>query len=62
MNQLILSLVSKTGPYNDENAIDFRWSDVKWKILLWLTWLGACKSKLMKIFPKKVTRWFQYRT
>ena len=27
-NQLILSLLSKTYPYNDENAIDFRWSDV----------------------------------
>ena len=30
-NQLILSLLNnkKTDPYNDENAIDFRWSDVQ---------------------------------
>ena len=57
MNQLILSLVNnKTDPYNDENAIDLRWSDVKWKILLWLTWLRACKSKLMRKFFKKVAR------
>ena len=28
-NQLILSLLIKTDPYNDENAIDFRLSDVQ---------------------------------
>ena len=29
-NHLILSLLSKkTDPYNDENAIDFKWSGVK---------------------------------
>ena len=29
-NQLILSLlIKKTDPSNDENAINFRWSDVK---------------------------------
>ena len=27
--QLILSLLKKSGPNNDENAIDFKWSDVK---------------------------------
>ena len=28
-NQLILSLliIKKTVPYNDENSIDFKWSD-----------------------------------
>ena len=24
-----MSLLRKSGPFNDENAIDFRWSDVK---------------------------------
>ena len=28
-NQLILSLLNKTDHYNDENAIYFKWSDVK---------------------------------
>ena len=27
-NQLILNLLSKNRSWNDENAIDFRWSDV----------------------------------
>ena len=28
-SQLILSLlIKKTDPYNDENAIDFKWSDL----------------------------------
>ena len=27
-NQLILSLLIKTDPYNDENAIDSKWSDL----------------------------------
>ena len=54
-NQLKLSLLKK-NTYNDENAFDFRWLDVKWKtkrILLWLTWLRACKSKLMRNFFSK---------
>ena len=30
INQLILSLLNKKlDPYNDENAIDFKWSDVQ---------------------------------
>ena len=28
-SQFILSLLRKSDLYNDENAIDFRWSDVK---------------------------------
>ena len=28
-NQLILSLLNKTEPYNDENEIDFKCSDVE---------------------------------
>ena len=28
-NQLILSLLSKKDPYNDKNAIDFKWSYVQ---------------------------------
>ena len=28
-NQLILGLLNKKDLYNDENAIDFRWSDVQ---------------------------------
>ena len=28
-NQLILSLLSKKQNYNDENDIDFKWSDVQ---------------------------------
>ena len=28
-NQLILSLLIKTNPYSDENAVDFKWSGVK---------------------------------
>ena len=44
-NQLILSLlIKKTDPYNDENSIDSKWSDLteeNEEVLLWLTSLRA---------------------
>ena len=46
----------KADPYNDENSIDYKWSDVneeEIKILLWQTSLRTCKSKLMKRFSIK---------
>ena len=56
-SQLILNLQNKkTDPENDENAIDFRSSDIqkkKMKKLLRLTSLRACKSNLMKKVSQK---------
>ena len=55
----------KAGPYNDENAIDFKWSDVTEEDeddILWLISLRTCKSKLMRKIFKKVTGWLWYRT
>ena len=50
-SQLILSLLSKSNPYNDENAIDFRWSDVQDVEDITLAKLiENYKSKLMRIF------------
>ena len=56
-NQLILSLLSKkTDPYNDENAIDFKWSDVHKEEdeedLLWLTSLKITKASWWGKFSK----------
>ena len=46
--------LTKTNPYNDENAIDFRLSDEKEEDeedIALANWLRACKSKLIrKIF------------
>ena len=60
----------KTDPYNDENAVGFKWSGVQEeeddKILLWLTSLRTCTNKLMmKFFQKSnwmIVWWMQYRT
>ena len=47
----------KDDPKNDENAINFRWSDIRGEDeegISKLTWLRVYKSKLMKRFyPKK---------
>ena len=47
----------KTDPYNDENAIDFRWSEVQKedeKDIALAKFIESMKSKLMrKIFQKK---------
>ena len=55
-NKLILSLLSKikTDPYNDENYIDFKWSDVKEEEDIALTiFIKNHKSKLIrKAFQK----------
>ena len=48
----------ETDSYNDENAIEFRWSGVKEEDeedIAWLTSMRAYKSKLMRKFFKKVT-------
>ena len=60
-NQLILSLlIKKTIPYNDENSIDSKWSDVTEEdeedIALVNFIESLKKSKLMRNFSKKVTR------
>ena len=54
-NQLILSLLRKKDPYNDENVIEFRWSGVKEdkEDIALDTSMRAYKSKLMReIFQK----------
>ena len=60
-NQLILSLlIKKTDPYNDENSIESKWSDVTEEdeedIALVNFIESLKKSKLMRNFSKKVTR------
>ena len=55
----------KTDPYNDENTIDFKLSNVKEEDLediALANFIENCKSKLMRKFPKKVTRWSRNRT
>ena len=58
-NQLMLSLlIKKTDPYNDENSIDFKWSDLTEEdeedIALAIFIESLKKSKLMrKFFIKK---------
>ena len=60
-NQLILSLlIKKTDPYNDENSIESKWSDVTEEdeedIALANFIESLKKSKLMRNFSKNVTR------
>ena len=56
MNQLVLSLLSKKDPYNDENTIDFKWSGVKEEDeedIALTNFIQNYKSKLMRnIFHK----------
>ena len=61
MNQFILSLlIKKTNPYNDENSIGSKWSDLtdedEEDIALANFIESLKKSKLMRNFSKKVTR------
>ena len=57
-NQLILSLLNKKkDPYNDENDIDFNWSDVKEEDIALTSFIESLQSKLMRKFSKKVTKW-----
>ena len=66
-NQLILSLLRENSdPYNDENAIEFKWSGVKEEDEEDIT-LANFNESLQKqadeeIFSKKVTEWLRYRT
>ena len=66
-NQLILSLLrKKKDPYNDENAIDSKCSDLTEEdeedVALDNFIESLNKAKWWEIFPKKVIRWLQYRT
>ena len=62
----MLSLLSKkTDPYNYENGIDFKWTDVKEEdedIALVSFIEGLQKQTDEEIFSKKVTEWLRYRT
>ena len=56
-------------PYNDENAIDFRWSDIKEEYeeeIALTNFIENYKSKLMiKMFQKSnwmIVWWLRYRT
>ena len=48
---------AKCWSWNDENAIDFRLSDLQEEVIAWLTSLRASKSKLMRKIFKKMTGW-----
>ena len=57
----------KTDPYNDENVIDFKWSNVKEEDeedIALANFIESLKKKVnwQEIFSKKVIRWLQYRT
>ena len=56
----------KADPYNDKNSINSKWSDLTEEdeedVVLANFIESLKKSKLMRIFFKKVTRWLQYRT
>ena len=57
----------KTDPYNDENSIGSKWSDVTEEdeediALANFIESLKIKAKRWEIFSKKVTRWLQYRT
>ena len=59
-SQLILNLLSKKDPYNDENDINFRLSDIKEENeedIGLANFLRDCKSKMTRKFSKKVTGW-----
>ena len=65
--QLILSLlIKKKDPYNDENSIDSKWSDLTEEneedIALANFIESLNKAKWWENFSKKVIRWLQYRT
>ena len=62
-----MSLLSKkTEPYNDENAIEFRWSEVQEEdeedIALANLIESLQKQTDEENFTKKVTGWLRYRT
>ena len=67
-NQLVLSLlIKKTDPYNDENAIDSKWSDLTEEDeedVAQANFIESLKKKAnwWANFSKKVTRWLLYRT
>ena len=66
-NQLILSLLIKKDPYNDENSIDSKWSDLTEEDeedIALANFIESLKKKAnwWENFSKKVTRWLQYRT
>ena len=56
----------KTDPYNDENAIDSKWSDLTEEDeedVALANFIESLRKKTdEKIFPKKVIRWLRYRT
>ena len=56
----------KTDPYNDENSIDSKWSDLTEEneedIALANFIESLNKAKWWENFPKKVIKWLQYRT
>ena len=56
----------KTDPYNDENSIDSKWSDLSEEdeedVALANFIESLNKSKLMRKFSKEVNRWLKYRT
>ena len=62
-SQMILSLFrnKKTGPENDENFIDFRWSDVQEgdeEDIAEINFIESLQSKLIRKISQKVTRGF----
>ena len=57
----------KTDPYNDENSIDSKWSDLTEEDeedIALANFIESLKKKQTdeEIFQKKVTRWLQYRS
>ena len=56
----------KTVPYNNENSIDSKWSDLTEEDEEDIAKANFIESlnkvKWWEIFSKKVTRWLQYRT
>ena len=59
-------LIKKTDPYNDENSIDSKWSDLTEEneedIALANFIESLKKVNWWEHFSKKVTRWLQYLT
>ena len=65
-NQLILSLlIKKTDPYNDENSIDFRWSDVQEEgeeDIALANFIESLQKQTNEEIFIKVTGWLRYHT
>ena len=60
-----IDIEQKTYPYNDKNAIDFKWSG--WKEedeeeIALSHFIESFQSKLMRKFIQKVTGWLWYCT